>query len=354
MKKESCLSDSERESFQIEKFIFHIIIASDHVPTYLDEVTLTAEQEDFFRKRFSDISEGSQFVFREKGKSTLYQYCKKIHDDPNNQFIAMSQLITSSFRQHHNKNTNDGVFITALVSVKGMQKLIFLLKLDHRIVYQYRTSRSKALLEEIKNTFIEDKKAIQKAAVVDVSDHYSWDVLAKDRSAVSLPKPITEYFSNFLEVTERETPSKLTEMAVRFANRWAVANALVLDPCQEPSSYKSRAINYLMVADKFKTADFINAVISNDDIDDQRRENLRKSFRDYLNEEGLVGQSFVPVKSTLTKSKRKNVRRTAEGIRIEWEGDPEESNLTIPSQKDRDGYFNIVIKTTRIDHLDNK
>ncbi|GEP97669.1 nucleoid-associated protein [Chitinophaga cymbidii] len=353
MKKESGLSDSEKESFHIEKFIFHIIFAHEHVPTYLEEVSLTSEQEEFFKKRFGEISEGTQFVFKDKENSILYKNCKAIHDDPDANFIAMSKLITSLFRQHHKKTANDGVFITALVSMKNAQKLVFLLKLDHRIVYQYKTTRNRALLEEIKNTFIEDKKAIQKAALVDISDHYKWDVLAKDRSAVSMPKPITDYFYNFLEVIERETPGRLTELAVKFTNSWAVQSNAELDPNQDPASYKSRAINYLMAADKFKTTDFINAVINSDDPDDERRERLRKSFRDFLGEKGLSGQTFVPFKDSLTTARKKNVRLTAEGIKIEWMGDPAESNLTISPQKDKDGFFNITIKTTKIDILDN-
>lgn len=351
MAKESVLTEAEKATFKIEKFIFHIIIQQDFQPIYLDEVTLTESQEDFFKKRFSDISEGTQYFFPEKDKSELYQHSSAIISNPEANFIKLSKNITYSFKQFHNKNTNDGVFITALVSVQDSRKLIFLLKLDHRTVYQYKISRNKALLEEIKNTFVEDKKAIQKAAIIDVSDYYKWDVLAKDRTASGLESGIRDYFAKFLTVVELETPSKLTENAVRFANRWAIENKEELDPSQEVSSYKSRAINYLMNSNKFVTKEFINTVIL--DEDPVRREKLSKSFKSYLDEKGLSGQSFVPNKGSLSKAKKKNIRQTAEGIKIEWEGDPIESNLMIPSEKDKDGYYNIVIKTSDIKILDS-
>ncbi|HEY1008603.1 MAG TPA: nucleoid-associated protein [Sphingobacteriaceae bacterium] len=349
MAKESVLTESEKDSFQIEKFIFHIIIQQDFDPIYLEEVALTDAQKEFFKKRFNDISEGTQYVFQDKDKSDLYRSCSNLMNDPANRFLEISKKITYSFKQFHNKNTNDGVFITALVSVQGSRKLIFLLKLDHRTVYQYKITRNRALLEEIKNTFVEDKKAIQKAAIIDISDHYKWDVLAKDRTATNTDAGIRDYFAKFLTVTELETPSKLTENAVKFANKWAIANLQDLDPEQEVSSYKSRAISYLLTSNKFDTEDFINTVIL--DSDPERRERLSKSFKSYLDEYGLTGQSFVPTRGVLTRSKTKNVRQTAEGIKIEWEGEASESNLTIA--KESDGYYHIRIKTSDLKILDS-
>ena len=351
MPKESVLTEAEKGTFKIEKFIFHIIIQQDFHPVYLEEVILSEGQIDFFKNRFKEISEGTQYFFPDKDKSELYQQCWAIIDDPEKNFIELSKKITYSFKQFHNKNTNDGVFITALVSVKDSRKLIFLLKLDHKKVYQYKINRNKALLEEIQNTFVEDKKAIQKAAIIDITDHYKWDVLAKDRTAASLETGIRDYFAKFLTVVELETPSKLTENAVKFANRWAIANMEELDPSQDISSYKSRAISYLMNANKFVTKDFINTVIL--DKDSERRERLSKSLKSYLDENGMSGQSFVPQKGSLSKIKKKNVRQTAEGIRIEWEGDAIESNLIIPHEKDEEGYYNIVIRTSDYMILDS-
>ena len=346
MPKESVLTEAEKESFKIEKFIFHIIIQQDPVPIYLDEVVLSESQELFFKKRFSDISQGTQYVFKEKDKSELFQDCTRLIDDPQKNFVDISKKITASFKGHHNKNTNDGVFITALVSVGEERKLIFLIKLDHRTVYQYKINRNRALLEEIKNTFVEDKKAIQKAALVDITDYYIWDVLATDRTAANSETGIREYFANFLTVTERETPSKLTENAVKFVNRWAIAHREDIDPAQEVSSYKSRAINYLLTTNKFDSDEFIKTVIMDEDV--ERRLSLASSLKSYLDEQGLSGQTFVPTKGSLTKTKKKHIRQTAEGIKFEWEGDPLESNLTIPSEKSKDGYYHILIKTSDI------
>lgn len=349
-RKESVLSQEEKDSFEIEKFIFHIIIQEEINPLYLDAIELTPQQVNFFKERFIDVSEGIQHLFQDKKNSGFYDDCLSILADPDKNFIEVSKKITASFKGHHNKNTNDGVFITSLVKVEGTRYLIFFLKLDHRKVYEYTVEKKKALLHEITKTFVEDKKAIQKSALVDVSDHYGWDVLATDRTATGRTA-LRKFFSDFLSVIEKETPSKLTEKAAGSVRLWAIANKPALDPKQEISAYKKRAIDYLSSTARFKTKDFINAVIQ--DENDARKEKLLKSFKDYCDEIGLSGQSFVPNKNSIDRKTRRNIRRTAEGVKIEWEGDAIENNIDIPPKANKnDGLFHIVIKTSRIDVVD--
>jgi hypothetical protein len=350
MAKESVLSDKEKDSFEIEKFIFHIIIQDGLTPIYLDEVNLEPDQIEFFKKRFIDISEGVQHVFSDRANSNFVSNCTEMLSDPDANFINMSKKISYSFKQEHNKNTTDGVFITSIVKVEGTRRLIFLLKLDNRKVYQYKLTGNKALLEEIKQTFVEDKKAIQKSALIDISDHYSWDVLAMERNPGS-KTAIRDYFSKFLTVVEKETPSKLTLLALSAVKNWAITNKSDLDPDQDVSSYKSRAVGYLMGTGTYKTKNYLDAVIIDDDL--ERKDRLTKSLKAYFDEVGLSGQSFTPNKNSVSQSARKNVRKTAEDVKIEWVGDPAESNITIPSERNKnDDLYHIIIKTREIYNKD--
>ena len=65
-------------------------------------------------------------------------------------------------------------------------------------------------------------------------------------------------------------------------------------------------------------------------------------------EDGLYWQIFIPKKDVLTKKECKNIRQTAEGVKIEWEGSLEENNISISDIKDRQGLYKIVIKTSDI------
>jgi len=271
-------------------------------------------------------------------------------DDPDDQFIRISKILAASFKNEHSKSTADGVFITALVNVEGNRQLIFLLKLDNRKVYQYKLHKTKAALEEIKDTFVEDKKAIQKSALIDISNYYAWDVLARERNPTTA-KGIRSYFAKFLQVIEKDTPSKLTEKAVSTVRQWAIANKTELDPTEDVSGYKDRAIGYLLSTPTFKTQDFIEAVVV--DEDEMRMEKLALSLKNFCDERGISGQSFRPNKNSLTKNVRKNIRETEEGVKIEWEGKAEDRLITIPTKKDaNDNLFHITIRTSNLHILD--
>jgi len=72
MARESVLTTVEKESFEIDRFIFHIIIEADPAPIYLDEVTLNEDQIRFFKSRFIDISEGVQHIFKDPENSSFW------------------------------------------------------------------------------------------------------------------------------------------------------------------------------------------------------------------------------------------------------------------------------------------
>jgi len=350
MAKESVLTQQEKEAFTIERFIFHIIIESQPAPIYLEEVTLAEDQILFFKQRFIEISEGIQHVFVDPENSDFVKNCQKLIKDPEQEFIRISKLLSASFKSHHKKSTVDGVFISSLVKTLGDRYLIFLLKLDNRKVYQYKTKNSKALLREIKDTFIEDKKAIQKSALVDISEHYSWDVLAKERNP-GKDNRIRSYFADFLTVKEKDTPAKLTQKALSSVRKWAIANRAELDPANDISTYKNRAINYLSNTPIFKVEDFITFVVNDDD--ELRMDTLFRSLKDSCDQDGLSGQSFKPNAGSLSNALKKNIRKTNEGVRIEWFGETQDSLITIPKEKDKnDNLFHILIRTSSIEILD--
>jgi len=224
--------------------------------------------------------------------------------------------------------------------------LLFLIKLDHRKVYEYKLKGGKALLEEVKNTFSEDKTAIQKVALIDVDSNVVWDVLVTDRSN---PGKITDFFKRFLSILPRETESDLTIKTQSAARKWASENKADIDPNQEPSSYKNRAREYLMNTNIFDTDDYINSVIQDDD--DKRRDNLKKSFKSFLENEGLAGQNFAPKKEALTPKEQKNIRQTAEGVKIEFMGTLEDNNINITNTPNQNGEYVITITTSDVSEI---
>lgn len=339
MAKESVLTIADKEAIRIEKLIFHIILTDSLNPIFLEKIEITPEQQKFFRDRLADASQGRQYIFS-PDNHPIKDLASEILVASDDDFVRISKDITSRFKTAHNQSTNNGVFIVSVASIRD-RKLLFLIKLDHKKVYEYKVKDNKALLEEVKNTFSEDKTAIQKVALIDVSPNVVWDVLVFDRSC---PSKITKFFGNFLSVLPRETEKDLTTKTLTSARKWASENRN--EQIGEPAIYKIRARNYLMGADEFNSDKFIEAVVQDNDIEKQSR--LRNSFRSYLMELGLYGQIFSPKKDSLNKRESKNIRQTAEGVKIEWEGTPEEKNIKFSTNKDQKGQYTITIKTSDI------
>lgn len=63
MKRESVLTEKDKESIEIVQFIFHIIIEKDAKPLYLNQVSLNNEQIEFFKKRLIDVAQGIRCIF---------------------------------------------------------------------------------------------------------------------------------------------------------------------------------------------------------------------------------------------------------------------------------------------------
>lgn len=343
MSRESVLSLADKEAIQIERLIFHIILTNNSSPSYLDAVEITEDQKRFFKERLADAAQGRQYKFVDS--SPTKEIARKIIDCSDKDFIELSKQLAASFKNTHKHNTNDGVFIISTASIRD-RKLLFLVKLDHKKIYQYSISENKALLKEIQNTFSEDKTAIQKVALIDINERVSWDVLVYDRGARPEKGNITDYFRSFLGVIPRETETDLTKKAISVVREWATKNKSNLDEKQEVSYYKNRCKNYLLNHDQFDTNQFIEAVIQ--DEDSTRRETLKESLRAQMVESGLVDQEFVIKKNAIDKTISKNIRKTAEGVTIEWIGDMVDKNIIIPNTPDNNGKYVITITTSSI------
>lgn len=344
MAKESVLTPAEKASISIGHFIFHILIAGKEKPTTLSEVVLTEDQRKFFCDRFAQAAEGSQYSFTDPHASTPV-HCERILDNPDEHFLGESVGLAQDFLNQHRRNMSDGVFVVALIDIdRGNERipLISLIKMDHSRVLEYLTEETEeglvAKLQEVMNTFVEDKSALQKVALIDHGDHYLWDVLAKERGS---SEKITDYFRGFLSVAEREDASHWTRQAISAVTTWAFENQAALPDGETPSSYKARAITYMETHGEFTTDGFLDMVVLDDD--PERKEVLRAGLYDGLAEKGVAGQNFSPKPGSIKRNVRRNRYLTHEGVTLEWEGDAR--TVGIGFEDTEDGRQRIVIET---------
>jgi len=350
--RESNLTSTEKASIQIEKFIFHIIIASEDAPRYLDMVELEDNQRVFFTARISEAAEGSQFVFQDAAAGATAVACSSIIENDDENFVAASRTLAANFISMHRGTMNNGVLVVALISIvrpDGQRvRLISLIKMDHTRVLQYTIENTEngqvAKMNEVLNSFVEDKKAMQKVALIDVGDNYAWHVLARDRSK---PDGLTDFFKAFLGVVQRNDPSTLTRKTIKTVSEWAFAlQAIDIPEDEEASNYKTRAISYMETHAQFDTDAFLDMVVR-DEVP-FRKQQMEQSLHDALAIAGIAGQQFSSRPGSIASSVRKNKRRTAEGVLVEWSGEAANAGVQISNEPDENGHYEIKIRTSRI------
>lgn len=345
---EGVLNQEHRNSLEIVDFIFHIInpdATDDQKVIYLDEVQLQQKQKAFFLERLKEIAEGTQYVFKPNAVD-LKTKCQALLETPED-FVEISRQITESFSAQHDGTKSSGVFVIStvkyLASANNWQKLIFLVKMDTGASFSYSyeevDGKLVAVMSEIENALNETKTAIQKSALIDVSDVFAWDLLAFDR----VKKPsIGEYFRGFLGATERQQDSVLTRTAHAAVRKWARRLAPEQMPEGEDAlGYIGRALNYLTDHTAFDTDEYLNAVIRDEDND--RKAQLTASLREELANVGVAGQQFVPKPDSLPNKDKKQTYQTQEGVTVVFQGDKDAAGLTITNLPN--GKKQIIIET---------
>ena len=345
---EGVLNQAQRESLEIAEFIFHIIQPDEDV-IFMDEVSLQAKQKSFFLDRLRDIAEGTQFIFKTDSVH-LKEKCEQLVDQPN-RFVELSRQITNDFAERHKGQMSAGVFVVAIVKYlaapNDWKKLVFLVKMDKgsSFTYSYKQHEGKciATVEEIENSLNENKSAIQKSALIDVSDRFAWNVLAFDRTK----RPnLSDYFRGFLGVTERQQDSVLTRSAHGTVRKWArKLPSDLLPPGEDPNTFAGRSLNYLRDHDTFDTEAYLDAVVR--DADESRKSQLTQLLREELAEAGVAGQQFRPQPESLRKAEKTQTYKTAEGVTITYVGDNQTAGITV--QDIGKGRKLITIETNRLD-----
>jgi len=345
---EGVLNQDHRNSLEIVDFIFHIInpdAPEGQRVIYLDEVQLQQKQKIFFLERLKESAEGTQYIFKPDAVD-LKSKCEAVINTPND-FVQISRQITESFSGKHDGNMSAGVFVIAtvkyLASANNWQKLIFLVKMDTgaSFSYSYKEVGGKlvAIMSEIENALNETKAAIQKSALIDVSNVFAWDLLVFDR--VKRPS-IGEYFRGFLGATERQQDSFLTRAAHSIVKKWAKSLTKEQMPEGEDAlGYIGRALNYLTDHNAFDTDEYLNAVIRDEDAD--RKTLLTLSLREELANAGVAGQQFTTRPESLANKDKKQTYQTQEGVTVVFQGDKDAAGLKVTDLPN--GRKQIVIET---------
>jgi len=294
---------------EIKKFIFHVVHHGEEMPILMDETPIDGF-EIFFKKRIFEVLDGSKFDFLES--SHFLDALRSIEEDEA-LFVPISQALAIEFHTHRDNRIKPGVMILTKVVFQGESKYI-LIKYDHEEVITYSKNGSKALLQEIKNTFSKSKESLQKSVIVNL-DAADICALVRDKSDYS---NITRFFKGFLGVTRRYDAEALTEKV-----REAFLNAVRKNSESLPNEYTSNAASTF-----YETVQSLNTFIP----DEFAKQifgihyfpKLEKDFERELKSKDVYGEAFTFDKNI--KKPRKRKLKTVEGVLIQF---PESATDTI-------------------------
>ncbi|WP_297804151.1 nucleoid-associated protein [uncultured Brevundimonas sp.] len=200
---------AELDDLKIHKMVFHLV-----GPSEADFVTLDAVDpgkfNNFFIDRIRSVNSGVPYTFTDA--SSTRERLSRISENPD-LFQTESEKLAEDFQRLHGGGTAPGAFL--VFHLKADQNDVFaLLKYDDETVLTYdvkehEDGRRYVKLDEIERTFVQNPNALQKSALIRLTDDGLGSLTVLDRRN---QQKVARYFENFLAAKRVHDDARLTEI----------------------------------------------------------------------------------------------------------------------------------------------
>lgn len=332
------LTDAERRTLKIETMILHVVGQEPFEP----EPARAVEHAPFFVARIldTDVSAVHSFTDDSPTRSRLERMARG--KEP---FEAGAQALSREFSRLHGATTREGAFfIFALRTDEPKTRLYSLIKYDYREAIE-QTGNERHLLRRIVHAFIDDRRAIQKSALVRiVGGRAEAAVAAHDR--VTSSSEISDYFAAFLGVRRTRSDEELNAQVAEVLRRTLQESRDAL-----PDHDVARALHHAkaVLRDRRQiheeaVADAVLSAAGDPDDDDTRTRLLARTTRK-LEAAKLGGLSFPPDRKVLERPPLRRIR-TVEGVVLSY---PDEAvPVTVRREPTAKGGEIITITTDQV------
>lgn len=213
------LDEDRRAALQIDRMVFHLVGPTNEHLQLLEEIE-PGDFEAFFLDLIRGVEGGNLYSFSDA--SSTRARLMRIVANPD-QFQRESEQLAADFQRQHGGSTAPGAFLVFVLSV-GEEKVFALLKYDDEQVLAYEVEelpggRKRVTLDQIERTFVQNKNALQKAALIQLTED-GGELLVLDRLN---PQKVARYFENFLDAIRVFGDSELTKRLVS-ATRETILN----------------------------------------------------------------------------------------------------------------------------------
>lgn len=332
------LTEIERGQIRIESMSLHVVGEDDFDP----QPARTAEHATFFIGRILDMDVAPVYQFREVSGAR-----SKLQDIATDavSFEEGAQGLAREFSRQHGTSARDGAFfIFELRTADPSVRIYSLIKYDYReAIEQSEGEDGQQRLRRIIHAFIDDKKAIQKAAMIRVVNGQAEDlVAARDRTK---PAPqIADYFATFLDVERTRTDDELNRLLVEALRKTFQESKEIL-PNGDVASALQQAKAVLRERQQIDEEAIVDSVLAaaGHPENEDTRALLRRRTTQKLRAQKLTGLEFPPDRQVLRKPSLRKIR-TTEGVTVTY---PDEANaVTVRRARNPEGEGEVITITT--------
>lgn len=304
------LTEGERGQLRIESMILHVVGDDEFEPAPAQVV----EHASFFLSRILDTDVAPVYQFNEVSRSR--EWIEKMARSAVT-FEQGAQELSREFSRLHGTTTRDGAFFIFDLRVDDDAVRVYsLIKYDYReAIEQADNDDGATRLRRIVHAFVDDKKAIQKAALIRVVGGHAEQLLAtRDRTRAA--PAIADYFATFLDVHRTSSDEDLNRLMVA-ALRETFSECKEVLPNQDVASALRQAKVVLRDRQEINEEAIVDAVLAaaGHPNDERTQGILRKRTTQRLRAKRLAGLAFPPDRAVLRKASMRRIR-TTEGVTV--------------------------------------
>lgn len=334
----------------IERMIFHIVGPQFAEPDLLAEIDDLSPYADFFVERLTATLKGSVYLFNHV--SSVRDLVASTLTDPE-KFVPASEDMARRFQDYYkqDKRLAPGVLMFFLFRL-GTARMAAIVKFDDKRVIAYRTvlkdGKKHPELQNILHTFIQERSALQKSAVIKIED-VGGRLVCIDRNGEH--GDLTDRFRQFLDARREMTHSDMTKRiydAVLETGRQC-AGELSKEVKAQLRFRAREVLEKLGGYDPEKRAELVNAIFG------AVSDKVHQAFGRALGSKKVLDEPVRFDVSKLPKGTRR-IKETIEGVQVIYTPE-DEANGTVTFPPAPGGKKRILIETTEFikdDMLDDK
>jgi hypothetical protein len=297
----------------VERIIFHIVGPKLKTPLILTEVEDPSTHSDFFIDRLIETAKGTAYNFN-AASGVKDQVSLAISSD--HAFVDCSEILATRFQElyENDKRLIPGVLMLLKIRC-GEKHYAAIIKYDDIKVISYKTQATidgkvKPILDLILNTFVQDKKALQKSALININNN-AGQLVCIDRSGKN--GDITDMFKKYLDSSRKFSHETLVDRLLLALIETATTQKDIIptEIFRKIRTAAKDAISTLQSFNPKSPATLLHALFGPLHTD----EKIKSTFEKALKKQKIANET-IKAPAGYYKKPAKKIRETQEGVRV--------------------------------------